>query len=126
VTVHDDTLIEEMVEKIALDGLSISGAAAAIAEKHGFDNTHDDATPQRLARKYRERFGRYVIRVCRDPDGIPWYSCGPEGFEHFMESRGLMDVEKLPPGWKKASTIYTHEKTELLAFLKQTLVLDSE
>jgi hypothetical protein len=63
VTVHDDTLIEEMAEAIALNRLSVSGAAATIAARHGFANAHDDAVPQRLSRKYRKLFSRHVLHI---------------------------------------------------------------
>jgi hypothetical protein len=63
VTAQDNALIEEMVEAIALNRLSVSGAAATIAARHGFASAHDDAVPQRLSRKYRKLLSRHVLHI---------------------------------------------------------------
>jgi hypothetical protein len=113
----DDTLkIEAMIELIAVKGMTIGGAASAVANMQGNFDLHDDPEPQRLARKCRQKYGRNVIRVFRDPAGSDWYTECHETNEYFLKSRGLLDLAQPPAGWKAGSVIKTHQKRVLMQF----------
>jgi hypothetical protein len=109
-TAQDDTYLDEMTQLVLLKGMTISGAAAKVAELHGFPSEHDAAVPQRLAQKYRTQFGRKVIRVLRHESGFYAYIAVDEDTEALFAKRFFKLPSVLPSGWKYTSVIHTRDR----------------
>ncbi len=94
-TVRDHAAIAQMVELVALEGVSINEAATRVAkEATGCAWRDTEAVRRRLTRKYHRKFQNRVIRILDTGDGDLFYIVYDEDFHSFLVSKGLWKPPK--------------------------------